>query len=181
MADERRPAGRRSSLTSRSLPCPRRAHSSSGLGRRPLTAVARVRIPYAPSYLAWLRGNRMVACVMCVRHARNRRRVRTPVRTWNPAASACEVRRCRRRSTTAGVARRHSSAPSSLACSRKPRFTRQEVVGSGLDEAPYLRAHPPAFVAQSVNGRGRIQDATLVTPLPTRALLLRRKESHHAQ
>jgi hypothetical protein len=48
VADERRPAGRRSSFNSRSLPCPRRAHSSSGLGRRPLTAVARVRIPYAP-------------------------------------------------------------------------------------------------------------------------------------
>jgi hypothetical protein len=29
-------------------PVARRAHSSSGLGRRPLTAVARVRIPYAP-------------------------------------------------------------------------------------------------------------------------------------
>jgi hypothetical protein len=29
-------------------PVLRRAHSSSGLGRRPLTAVARVRIPYAP-------------------------------------------------------------------------------------------------------------------------------------
>src|SRR5215211_1200958 len=28
------------------------AHSSSGLGRRPLTAVARVRIPYAPLLLA---------------------------------------------------------------------------------------------------------------------------------
>src|SRR5262249_43561180 len=27
---------------------PRRAHSSSGLGHRPLTAAARVRIPYAP-------------------------------------------------------------------------------------------------------------------------------------
>src|SRR5512132_4371274 len=27
----------------------RRAHSSSGLGHRPLTAAARVRIPYAPS------------------------------------------------------------------------------------------------------------------------------------
>ena len=54
MADERRPAGRRSSLTSRSLPCPRRAHSSSGLGRRPLTAVARVRIPYAPPHKALL-------------------------------------------------------------------------------------------------------------------------------
>jgi hypothetical protein len=32
----------------------------------------------------------MVAWVMCVRHARNGRCVRTPVRTWNPAASACE-------------------------------------------------------------------------------------------
>src|ERR1700757_4113711 len=32
---------------------PRRAHSSSGLGHRPLTAAARVRIPYAP-----LRGSR---------------------------------------------------------------------------------------------------------------------------
>jgi hypothetical protein len=40
--------GRRSSLRPRSLPCAGRAHSSSGLGRRPLTAVARVRIPYAP-------------------------------------------------------------------------------------------------------------------------------------
>ena len=38
------------------------------------------------SYLAWLRGTRMVAWVMCARHARNARRVRT----WNPAASACQ-------------------------------------------------------------------------------------------
>jgi len=49
-----------------------------------------VRIPYAPSYVAWLRGNRMVAGVMCARHARNARRVRTPVRTWNPASSPGE-------------------------------------------------------------------------------------------
>ena len=40
------------------------AHSSSGLGHRPLTAAARVRIPYAPfrcllsqAVLAWLRGS----------------------------------------------------------------------------------------------------------------------------
>ena len=32
------------------------AHSSSGLGHRPLTAAARVRIPYGPSSIAWLRG-----------------------------------------------------------------------------------------------------------------------------
>jgi hypothetical protein len=32
----------------------------------------------------------MVAWVMCARHARNARRVRTPVRTWNPASSPGE-------------------------------------------------------------------------------------------
>ncbi len=35
-------------VSSDRLLCPPTAHSSSGLGRRPLTAVARVRIPYAP-------------------------------------------------------------------------------------------------------------------------------------
>ena len=43
--------GRRSSFRPPSLPCAGRAHSSSGLGRRPLTAVARVRIPYAPFFV----------------------------------------------------------------------------------------------------------------------------------
>src|SRR4051812_35672898 len=32
------------------------AHSSSGLGHRPLTAAARVRIPYGPFLTAWLRA-----------------------------------------------------------------------------------------------------------------------------
>jgi hypothetical protein len=47
--------GRRSSFISGPVPfrypVAGRAHSSSGLGRRPLTAVARVRIPYAPPLL----------------------------------------------------------------------------------------------------------------------------------
>jgi hypothetical protein len=38
----------------------RTAHSSSGLGHRPLTAAARVRIPYAPFYRAWPREKPMV-------------------------------------------------------------------------------------------------------------------------
>ena len=36
------------------------AHSSSGLGHRPLTAAARVRIPYGPSSPAWTRGIRLM-------------------------------------------------------------------------------------------------------------------------
>jgi hypothetical protein len=47
------------------------AHSSSGLGHRPLTAAARVRIPYGPFCCAWLRANRMVARVRRVRGAGN--------------------------------------------------------------------------------------------------------------
>jgi hypothetical protein len=51
------------------------AHSSSGLGRRPLTAVARVRIPYAPFAPAWLLENRMVERDGRVRRAGNARAV----------------------------------------------------------------------------------------------------------
>jgi hypothetical protein len=47
------------------------AHSSSGLGHRPLTAAARVRIPYAPFCCASLRGTGLVTWVRCVRDARN--------------------------------------------------------------------------------------------------------------
>src|SRR5687768_1387178 len=44
-----RPASGREWLESASLHCPSTtAHSSSGLGHRPLTAAARVRIPYGP-------------------------------------------------------------------------------------------------------------------------------------
>src|SRR6266536_4007893 len=39
------------------------AHSSSGLGHRPLTAAARVRIPYGPSGHAWPHGSALDACV----------------------------------------------------------------------------------------------------------------------
>ena len=39
------------------------AHSSSGLGHRPLTAAARVRIPYGPSRRACHHGNGFVTCV----------------------------------------------------------------------------------------------------------------------
>jgi hypothetical protein len=62
-------------------PVARRAHSSSGLGRRPLTAVARVRIPYAPPRPPCLRKPRMVAWVRCARRAGNARGVPTPVPT----------------------------------------------------------------------------------------------------
>jgi hypothetical protein len=47
------------------------AHSSSGLGHRPLTAAARVRIPYGPSYRSQPRGFRMVTRVRRVRGATN--------------------------------------------------------------------------------------------------------------
>jgi hypothetical protein len=57
------------------------AHSSSGLGHRPLTAAARVRIPYGPFRRSQLRAYRMVTRVRCARCAANARRVRTPVRT----------------------------------------------------------------------------------------------------
>src|SRR4029453_10643881 len=57
------------------------AHSSSGLGRRPLTAVARVRIPYAPFYAALLLGNRMVTRDRRARDAGNARAVPIPVPT----------------------------------------------------------------------------------------------------
>ena len=59
----------------------RRAHSSSGLGHRPLTAAARVRIPYAPFYCAWPRGNRIVTRVVPDRSVRNARVVPTSVPT----------------------------------------------------------------------------------------------------
>ena len=49
----------------------------------------------------------MVAWVMCARHARNARRVRTPVRTWNPASSPGEgdrpLGRCPRGAALEGV------------------------------------------------------------------------------
>jgi hypothetical protein len=60
----------------------RRAHSSSGLGHRPLTAAARVRIPYAPFYCSWLGQNRMVTRIRCAREAGNAR----AVPTWVPTS-----------------------------------------------------------------------------------------------
>ena len=55
----------------------RSAHSSSGLGHRPLTAAARVRIPYGPFRSAWLCDNRMAARVRRVACAANAHAVQT--------------------------------------------------------------------------------------------------------
>jgi hypothetical protein len=54
------------------------AHSSSGLGHRPLTAAARVRIPYGPFYGSQSRGFRMVTRVRRVRDAAKAHVVPTP-------------------------------------------------------------------------------------------------------
>ncbi len=51
----------------------------------------RVRIPYAPSYVAWTHENRMVAWVVCAGDAGNARAVPTPVPTSGEACS--ELRR----------------------------------------------------------------------------------------
>jgi hypothetical protein len=48
-----------------------------GLAEPPLPVVVDGERVYA-----WLRENRMVAWVMCARHARNAHRVRISVRTW---------------------------------------------------------------------------------------------------
>jgi hypothetical protein len=78
------------------LRCRGTAHSSSGLGRRPLTAVARVRIPYAPlnACLAGL----LVSSVTTVARVRIR---------YAPLLHSV-VTRSRRRSPTKG----HAHAPS---------------------------------------------------------------------
>jgi hypothetical protein len=45
----------------------------------------------APSYVAWLRGNRMVAWVMCAGNARNAHLVQTPVQT-SRSRCFCNIR-----------------------------------------------------------------------------------------
>src|SRR5215211_2811589 len=57
----------------------RRAHSSSGLGHRPLTAAARVRIPYAPLDVTWLAAFGSTTRVICDSGAGYARAVPTPV------------------------------------------------------------------------------------------------------
>src|SRR6266542_4484632 len=59
----------------------RRAHSSSGLGHRPLTAAARVRIPYAPFYVTKCARFGLAERVICDRSAPKVRGVQTPVHT----------------------------------------------------------------------------------------------------
>ena len=59
----------------------RSAHSSSGLGHRPLTAAARVRIPYGPYEAAWLSGFGLAMRVRWAGSAAKVRSVGTPVGT----------------------------------------------------------------------------------------------------
>jgi hypothetical protein len=65
-----------------------RAHSSSGLGHRPLTAAARVRIPYAPFSVTWLSRFRSTMRVIRDRQPAKARAVPTWVPTSSSAARA---------------------------------------------------------------------------------------------
>jgi hypothetical protein len=63
----------------------RTAHSSSGLGHRPLTAAARVRIPYAPFGASWLSG---FGLATRVRRVRRVRKYAPCVPRWYPGISS---------------------------------------------------------------------------------------------
>jgi hypothetical protein len=88
------------------------AHSSSGLGRRPLTAVARVRIPYAPFCRGSVRRFRVVERDRRARNAGDAHVVPTsvPPREWpfRPIAAASD---CLGSGRAGGAKRKVRSVP----------------------------------------------------------------------
>jgi hypothetical protein len=88
---------------------PRRAHSSSGLGHRPLTAAARVRIPYAPLCVTWLAG---FGSTMCMATGRGRAHVRPTALVAHPATSST--------TSTGGWSSSSSRTPTTNVCRLGP-------------------------------------------------------------
>ena len=132
---------------------PRSAHSSSGLGHRPLTAAARVRIPYGPFRSAWLCDNRIAARVRGVRRAANAHAVPTWVLPWRVAGRdnrfESERNRLLKRQRMAGLAATDISEAQSAA--RVLRTMRPvDIPGKRALETALIVAYSRGFTKSSI-------------------------------
>jgi hypothetical protein len=104
------------------------AHSSSGLGHRPLTAAARVRIPYAPLSHSRPSGFRMATRVRSATEGRNAQTVPPPV----PPSEIAQRDNNSGRGPKAAALPTPPEAPRALGPHARPRDRRRLVARSAM-------------------------------------------------